>query len=92
MVMAGGQVSAQIVNVQPILGSADEEGLQAEIGGSVDYKTGNVELLIAKGSLLATYRRGDHRVISSSMGNRPEGRHRVSRACIYAPALAVVAG
>ena len=68
MVVAGGQASAQIVNVQPILGSADEEGLQAEIGGSVDYKTGNVELLIAKGSLLATYRRGDHRIISSSMG------------------------
>ena len=63
-----GMASAQIVNVQPILGASDDEGLQAELGGSVDYKTGNIELLIARGSLLATYRQGDHRIISSSLG------------------------
>lgn len=68
VMVSGDSAVAQIVNVQPILGSSDEEGFQGEIGGSVDYKTGNVELLIAKGSLLATYRAGDHRIISSSLG------------------------
>lgn len=60
--------SAQIVNVQPVLNGASDEGFAGEFGGSVDYKSGNVNLLLAQGTFLAAYKTGDHRFISSSKG------------------------
>jgi hypothetical protein len=68
LALAAGSATAQIVNVQPVIGASDDDGLTVELGGSVDYKTGNVDLLLARGSLLGLYRSGDHRIISSSMG------------------------
>ncbi|MGM0576800.1 MAG: DUF481 domain-containing protein [Myxococcota bacterium] len=61
-----GAAQAQIVNVQPLVGKAEEPGLSGEIGGSLTLKTGNVELFLVSGSALAFYRAGEHTLISSS--------------------------
>ncbi|MEE2779278.1 MAG: hypothetical protein VYE15_02055, partial [Myxococcota bacterium] len=60
--------SAQIVNVQPLLGAETTDGLNGELTGALSWKTGSVDLLLGKVGLLATYRYGDHRFISSSRG------------------------
>lgn len=59
---------AQIVNVQPLLGSKTSDGLTGELTGALSWKTGSVDLLLGKVGLLATYRYGAHRFISSSRG------------------------
>ncbi|TNF28690.1 MAG: DUF481 domain-containing protein [Deltaproteobacteria bacterium] len=60
---------AQIVNTQPLLSKVGGEGFVGELGGSVDWRTGNVELLRLIGSLLMLYKTGDHTVIWSSSGD-----------------------
>ena len=64
----GVSAQAQIVNVQPLLGDAETEGLDGELTGSVSWRTGSVDLLLGKVGLLATYSHGRHRLISSSRG------------------------
>jgi len=60
-------IHAQIVNVQPLM-SADsgEDAFKGEFGGSLTLKTGNVDLLLASSTLLASYTSGAHKIISSS--------------------------
>lgn len=60
--------AAQIVNLQPLLRSADEDGVIGELTLSVDWKTGNTDLFIGKAGLLLRYRDGAHRLISTSSG------------------------
>ena len=64
---AAPRASAQIVNVQPLV-SKGGEGFSGEINGSLNWRTGNVDLLIAKASALFTYQIGIHKLISSSQG------------------------
>jgi len=64
---ASANVNARVVNVQSLIRPDMPEGLQGEVGGSVNYRTGNIDLLLAKTSLLASVRSGDHVVISSSL-------------------------
>jgi len=58
----------RVVNVQSLIRPDMPQGLQGEVGGSVNYRTGNIDLLMGKTSLLASYRSGDHVLISSSLG------------------------
>jgi len=60
---------AQIVNTQPLLSRIGGEGFVGELGASVDWRTGNVELLRLIGSLLMLYHSGDHTLIWSSSGD-----------------------
>ena len=66
---AAAPTRAQIVNVQPLI-SADSKkgGFKGELGGSLTLKTGNVDLLLASSTLLASYSSGAHKLISSSSG------------------------
>ena len=66
LTVAGAAASAQIVNTQPLLSKAAGEGLSAELRATIDWRTGNTDLFRAKGTLLAFYRHGDHKLISSS--------------------------
>lgn len=59
---------AQIVNIQPLLGGEGEEGFDLELTGSIEHKSGNVDLFVGRGSLLMWHLAGPHRVISSSSG------------------------
>ncbi len=59
--------AAQIVNVQPLVEKGGE-GFAGQIKGSLNWRTGNVDLLIAKASALLTYKIGIHKLISSSQG------------------------
>ncbi len=67
LVLSTATASARVVNVQSLIRPDMPQGLQAEVGGSLNYRTGNVDLLLAKASLLASVRSGDHVVISSSL-------------------------
>lgn len=67
--VAAPAVQAQIVNTQPLLSKVGGEGFAGELGASVDWRTGNVELLRLIGSLLMLYRSGDHTLIWSSSGD-----------------------
>lgn len=51
---------AQISNVQPLLAKEAEPGLSAALEGSLDWRTGNLSLVIFSSSLVARYRRGRH--------------------------------
>ena len=69
LLLASTQAAAQIVNVQPLMSSAEEvDGFQGELGGSLTLKTGNVDLVLLNSSLLMSYRIGAHKLISSSTG------------------------
>jgi hypothetical protein len=68
LLLVTASASARIVNIQSLIRPDLPDGLQGEIGGSVTYRTGNVDLLLGKASFLASYRAGDHVVISSSLG------------------------
>ena len=65
--LAAPAAAAQIVNVQPLM-SGSGEGFNGEAHGSLTWKTGNVELLLAKANLLLSYQFGIHKIISSSQG------------------------
>lgn len=67
--LAAPAVQAQIVNTQPLLSKVGGEGFAGELGASIDWRTGNVELLRLIGSLLMLYRSGDHTLIWSSSGD-----------------------
>jgi len=72
-VLAGAPASrAQIVNTQPLLGKVQADGLNGEVGASLDWRTGNVALLRVIGSALFTYRTGEHTLIWSSKGDYGE--------------------
>jgi hypothetical protein len=52
---------AQIVNVQPLVAKHEmRPGFGIALEGAVDWRTGNVDLLLASGNLIARYRRGRH--------------------------------
>jgi len=54
-------VSAQIVNVQPLLAKHEmRPGLGLALEASLDWRTGNVNLLLAAANLVARYRHGRH--------------------------------
>ncbi len=61
------RAEAQIVNVQPLLKSP-EPGFRGALGGSLTWKTGNVDLLLTKGTVFVRYLRGAHLLLSSSRG------------------------
>jgi hypothetical protein len=53
--------AAQIINVQPLVAKHEmKKGLEVAIDGSLDWRTGNVDLLLAAGNLVARYRNGRH--------------------------------
>jgi hypothetical protein len=60
---------AQISNVQPLLAKEAEPGLSAATEGSLDWRTGNVSLLIFSGSLITRYRRGRHLLFCLARGD-----------------------
>lgn len=62
---AAAPASAQIVNVQPLVEKGGE-GFSGQASGSLTWRTGNVDLLLAKGELLLLYQLGVHKLISSS--------------------------
>ena len=67
VLVGAGTASAQIVNVQPLLKSA-EPGFRGAVGGSLTWKTGNVDLLLTKGTVFLRYLQGAHLFLSSSRG------------------------
>ncbi len=58
--------TAQIVNIQPLLGPSTKDGFALELTGSVALKTGNVDLFVGTGGLLMSLASGQQRVISAS--------------------------
>lgn len=54
--------AAQIVNVQPLLGTAESEGLGGEAAGSLDWKTGNIRMLVVGGRGTVRLTRGPSHV------------------------------
>jgi hypothetical protein len=51
---------AQISNVQPLLAKEAESGLSSALEGSLDWRTGNLSLVIFSSSLITRYRHGRH--------------------------------
>ena len=52
---------AQIINVQPLVAKHEmRPGFGIAIEGAVDWRTGNIELLLASGNVIARYRHGRH--------------------------------
>ncbi len=66
LAVAGAPAAAQIVNTQPLLSKLSGEGFAGELRGSLDWRTGNIELVRVKSTLLARFRHGDQTLISSS--------------------------
>lgn len=60
--------SAQIVNIQPLLGPEDRPGFSLELKGGMSLYTGNVDLFSGDASLLMRYQIGQHRIISTTSG------------------------
>jgi putative salt-induced outer membrane protein YdiY len=60
IVGAGSIAHAQIVNVQGLIGDDLDEGVSGSVEGAVDWRTGNVDLLLVRGVGVVRYRRGDH--------------------------------
>lgn len=56
--------AAQIVNVQPLIMDPKREGLVVVGDAALDVRTGNTQLLLLSGSLLARYRHGRHLVFA----------------------------
>lgn len=63
------EANAGIVNVQSILASEANEGLSGSLTGSALYKTGNIDLLIVRGSGTTRYRSGDHLIVTILRGD-----------------------
>lgn len=64
---------AGIVNVQSILTNEAEEGLSGSLTGSLDWRTGNVDLLLLSAAPTARYRSGDHlgiAIVKGELGER----------------------
>jgi hypothetical protein len=55
--IASSRAEAQIVNVQSILGEDVREGFSFAIDASVDWRTGNVDLLLVSGAATIRYKR-----------------------------------
>lgn len=68
---------AQIVNVSSLAGQAVEQGLSGNANLSVDFRTGNVQLMLASAAATAFYRVGDNTFMLSANGayglNGPPG-------------------
>lgn len=64
-----GKSHAGIYNMQSILATEAEEGLSGAIGGSVDWRRGNVEYLFLSATPLARYKSGDHLLIGMMRGD-----------------------
>jgi hypothetical protein len=60
---------AQISNVQPLLAKEAEPGPSAAFEGSLDWRTGNLSLLIFSASLITRYRRGRHLLFFLARGD-----------------------
>gem|GEM_PF-723386 len=60
---------AQISNVQPLLAKEAEPGLSSALEGSLDWRTGNLSLLIFSGNVITRYRHGRHLVFFLARGD-----------------------
>jgi hypothetical protein len=69
VVASSPSASAQISNVQPLLAKEAEPGASGALEGSLDWRTGNVSLLIFSGSLITRYRRGRHLLFFLARGD-----------------------
>jgi putative salt-induced outer membrane protein YdiY len=63
-----GLAHAGIVNVQSILTTEAEEGLSGSVTGSLDWRTGNTDLLLLSVAPVASYRSGDHLFVTLIKG------------------------
>jgi hypothetical protein len=59
---------AQIVNVQSILATDAEPGLSGSITGTLDWRTGNIDLLLVSLSPVVRYRSGRQLIIGTAKG------------------------
>lgn len=70
VVVAGaGTAEAQIVNVQGLVGVDAPEGWSGGLDAAVDWRTGNVDLLVVGAAATARWRRGDHLVFAIVKGD-----------------------
>jgi len=69
LVAASPAARAQISNVQPLLAKEAEPGVSAAFEGSLDWRTGNVSLVIFSGNVITRYRRGRHLVFFLARGD-----------------------
>ena len=60
--------TAQIVNIQPLLGPESRPGFSLELKGGFSLMTGNVDLFSGQASLLMRYQINQHRIISTTSG------------------------
>jgi hypothetical protein len=67
-VLVPATASAQIVNIQPLLGPVDRPGFSLEFKGGMSLYTGNVALFSGDAALLMRYQLGRHRIISATRG------------------------
>jgi len=68
-VLGGGEAQAQIVNVQSVLATKAEPGLSGSVQGSVDWRTGNTDLLRLTTLATARYLIGPHLVVGIVKGD-----------------------
>jgi len=61
--------SAQIVNVQSVLATEADQGLSGSVRGSIDYRTGNIDVLRLSALATTTYRQEDHHLIAILKGD-----------------------
>jgi hypothetical protein len=61
-------VAAQIVNVQSTLTAQASEGFSGSLDASIDWRTGNTELLVLAGALVGRYRSGKNLIVAIARG------------------------
>lgn len=69
LLAAGAPARAQIVNVQPILATKSQDGFSLALEGSLDWKAGNVDLLLTSFSGVARFQRGRHLLFAMARGD-----------------------
>jgi len=81
LVFAPGVADAGIVNVQSVLATDVEEGLSASFTGTVDWRTGNSNVLLGSLATVARYRHGDHLGFAMLRGElgRSNGNRNIAR-------------
>jgi putative salt-induced outer membrane protein YdiY len=68
LALAPATAAAQIVNVQSILSRDAPAGFSGSIDASVDWRTGNTELLVLSAAPVVRFRDGDHLIIAIVRG------------------------
>jgi hypothetical protein len=67
-VVAAGDAAAQITNVQGLIGDEVKEGVSGSVEATVEWRTGNVDLILMRGAAVGRYRHGDHLVFALVRG------------------------